>query len=74
MRYSFQVLNNSVPQASSSGDFVSEQQMKAEALKYLLRLAEDEVRFLPCCLSLTARDERGGVSSMMISITDSRPN
>lgn len=74
MRYSFQVLNNSVPQAAASGDFISEQQMKAEALKYLLHLAEEEVRVLPCCLSLVARDERGGVSSLMISITDSRAN
>jgi len=74
MRYSFQVLNNSVPQAAASGDFVSEQQMKAEALKYLLHLAGEEVRVLPCCLSLTARDERGGVSSLTISITDSRAN
>jgi len=74
MRYSFEVLNNSVPQAAASGDFVSEQQMKAEALRYLLQLAEEEVRVLPCCLSLVARDERGGVCALTISITDQRAN
>ena len=74
MRYSFQVLSNSVPESIASGDFPSEQQMKAEALNYLLELARQEARVLPCCLSLVARDEKGGVSSLMLSITDTRPN
>jgi hypothetical protein len=29
---------------------------------------------LPCCLSLVARDERGGVSSLVLSITDQKAN
>jgi hypothetical protein len=74
MRYSFQVLNNSVPEAAASGDFLSEAEMKANALKYLLQLAEQEVRVLPCCLSLVARDERGGVSALTLSITDAKAN
>jgi hypothetical protein len=74
MRYSFQVLNNSLPESVTAGDFSSEQEMKTQALNYLLELARDEARVLPCCLSLVARDERGGVSSLMLSITDSRPN
>jgi hypothetical protein len=74
MRYSFQVLNNSLPESIASGDFPSEQQMKAEAITYLLDLARQESRLLPCCLSLVARDEKGGVSALILSITDARPN
>lgn len=74
MRYSFQLLNNSVPEAVAAGDFPSEQHMKAEALKYLLEVARVEARVLPCCLSLVARDEKGGVSSLMLSITDAKAN
>jgi hypothetical protein len=74
MRYSFEVLNNSIPESVASGDFPSEQQMKAQALNYLLELAREEARVLPCCLSLVARDERGGVSSLVLSITDQKAN
>lgn len=74
MRYSFEVLNNTLPEAIASGEFSSEEQMKAEAVRYLLHLAEGESRVLPCCLSLVARDERGGVSSLVLSITDAKAN
>ena len=74
MRYSFQVLNNSIPESVASGDFQTEQQMKEQALNYLLELAREEARILPCCLSLVARDERGGVSSLVLSITDQKAN
>ncbi len=74
MRYSFQVLNNSLPESVATGDFSSEHEMKAQALNYLLELAREEARVLPCCLSLVARDERGGVSSLVLSITDRRAN
>ena len=74
MRYSFELLNDMVPEALAAGDFPSEQQMKAEALRYLLDVARDEVHRLPCCLSLVARDEKGGVSSLVLSITDTRAN
>ncbi len=74
MRYSFEVLSNSIPAQVASGDFPSEQQMKEQALSYLLELAREEARVLPCCLSLVARDEKGGVSSLVVSITDTRAN
>jgi len=74
MRYSFQLLNDSSPEPIAAGYFPSEQEMKAEALKYLLDVARDEARQLPCCLSLVVRDENGGVSSVMLTITDSRAN
>jgi hypothetical protein len=74
MRYSFHVLNNSIPESVASGDFPTEQQMKEGALNYLLELAREEARVLPCCLSLVARDEKGGVSSLILSITDTRAN
>jgi hypothetical protein len=74
MRYSFQVLNNSIPESVASGDFPTEQRMKEEALNYLLELARQEARVLPCCLSLVARDERGGVSLLTLSVTDQKAN
>lgn len=74
MRYSFQLVNDSVPEPIAAGFFPSEQEMKAEALKYLLEVAREETHALPCCLSLVMRDELGGVSSMVLSITDSRAN
>jgi hypothetical protein len=74
MRYSFQVLNNSIPESVASGDFQTEQQMKEQALNYLLELAREEARILPCCLSLVARDERGGVSLLTLSLTDQKAN
>ena len=74
MRYSFELLNDLTPESLAAGDFPSEQQMKAEALRYLLDVAREEVHKLPCCLSLVARDEKGGVSSLVLSITDSRAN
>jgi hypothetical protein len=48
--------------------------MKEQALSYLLDLARQEARVLPCCLSLVARDEKGRVSSLVLSITDARAN
>ena len=74
MRYSFQVLNNSLPESVAAGDFSSEQEMKTQALNYLLELARDEARILPCCLSLVARDERGGVYSLILSLADRKAN
>jgi hypothetical protein len=72
MRYSFHLLNDSSPEPIAAGFFPSEREMKAEALKYLLEVARDETHALPCCLSLVMRDELGGVSSMVLSITESR--
>ncbi len=74
MRYSFQLLNDTVPESLAAGDFASEQQMKAEALRYLLDVAREEILQVPCFLSLVARDEQGKVSSLTLSITDARPN
>src|SRR3569833_2619910 len=60
MRYSFQVLNNSIPESVAAGDFSSEQEMKAQALNYLLELAREEARVLPCWRGRVARGGRGG--------------
>jgi hypothetical protein len=74
MRYSFELLNDSVPEPIAAGFFPSEREMKEEAMKYLLDVAREEVRVLPCCLSLVVRDERGGVSSLVLTISDTRAN
>lgn len=74
MRYSFQLLNDTVPEQIAAGHFPSDREMKAEAVKYLLDVAREEVRALPCCLSLVVRDEKGGVSSVVLSITDAKAN
>ena len=63
MRYSFQLLNNSLPESVAAGDFSSEQEMKAQALNYLLELARDEARVLPCCLSLVF-GRKGGLAGL----------
>ena len=74
MRYSFQLLNDTVPEQIAAGYFPTDREMKAEAVKYLLDVAREEARELPCCLSLVVRDEKGGISTLVLSITDAKAN
>ena len=73
MRYSFQLLKDAIPEPLVAAEFPSEHQMKEEAKRYLLEVA-GEARILPCCLSLVVRDEKGRVSSLVLSITDQLAN
>jgi hypothetical protein len=74
MRYSFQLLNDTVPEPVPAGHFESEGEMKREALKYLLEVARDKSPEFPCRLELVARDEKGGVCALTLSITDAKTN
>ena len=73
-RLEVETLDITVPEQIAAGYFPSDREMKAEAVKYLLDVAREEARELPCCLSLVVRDEKGGISSLVLSITDAKAN